>query len=42
MLWPRIETRESEADGAYTFLADARSFIGALLVRYSGALSAEE
>ena len=33
MLWPRIETRESAADGAYTFLADARSFIGALLPR---------
>ena len=42
MLWPRIETRESEADGAYTFLAEARSFTGALLVRYSGALSAAE
>ena len=30
MLWPRFETRESEADGAYTFLAEARSFTGAL------------
>ena len=26
MLWPRIETRESAADGAYTFLAEARTF----------------
>ena len=42
MLWPRIETRESEADGAYTFLAEARSVTGALLVHYSGALSVEE
>ena len=42
MLWPRIKTRESEADGAYTFLAEARTFAGALLVRYSGALTAEE
>ena len=33
MLWPRIETRESAADGAYTFLAEGRSFTGALLVR---------
>ena len=33
MLWPRIETRESQADGAYTFLAEARTFTGALLVR---------
>ena len=41
-LWPCIETRESEADGAYTFLAEARTFTGALLVRYSGALSAAE
>ena len=39
MLWPRIETRESDVDRSYTFLAEARTFTGALLVRYAGRLA---
>ena len=39
LFWPQIETRESEVDGSYAFLAEARTFTGALLVRYSGILS---
>ena len=38
MLWPRIETRESDVEGSYAFLAVARTFTGALLVRYAGRL----
>ena len=38
MLWPRIETRESDVEGSYAFLAEARTFTGALLVRYAGRL----
>ncbi len=39
LLWPRIKTRESDAGGRYTFLAEARTFTGVLLVRYSGKLT---
>lgn len=38
MLWPHIETRQSDVDDCYAFLAEARTFTGELLVRYAGKL----
>ncbi len=38
LVWPRITTSESEVGGRYRFDVEARSFTGALMVRYSGEL----